>query len=976
MRYPTGESSVGPASRETFSNVSGSLDLQPQLAAALADRYTIERELGRGGMAIVYLALEHRHGRRVALKVLRPDFAPLLGAERFVREIAVAARLSHPNLIPLYDSGEAAGQLYYTMPYIEGESLRQRLDREGPLPIDDCRRIAVEVAHGLAYAHAAGILHRDIKPGNILLSSEQAVVADFGLARAISLAGEERLSSSGLCLGTPQYMSPEQGAAGGDVDARADLYSLGCVLYEMLVGAPPFTGPTAQAVLARHACDVVPPIRTVRPEVPSALEAIVRRALAKIPADRFPDASAMAEALAHLPSDTVTTASRGGRPLVTRRLLGGGAVIAAAAGVVVGLRALGTRRPVDATAVLVLPVVTAGRAAGQPPAAEDVTTALVAALNSTAALRAVDGWRLLDDDERRDVRALPAPRAAGLARAQRARYYVRATLLTEDSLRLSLDATDIEADTSRARTLVFSHTAGAWAIGVGGARALLAALLAPSHGRPGAPLDRLNGRDPAAIASFFRAEQAYRRARFTDAIAAYRQAVDADSGFTLAALRGAEAATWAERTTEGAAFTRVALDRRAELPPRYVAIAEGLAAYFASQADSAVRHFQAAIDLDPGAPEAWMGLGETYTHLLPTMPAPDSLAGVAFAAVHRLDPGFVPVLYHLIEIAGRRGDREAVERYVDQFEHEQADSTELVPALLILECVRRSDRIDWTPVARRHPDALLQAGASFVRGGLRQPRCAEDAWQALVDADTGTSVEGRNRRFAALLGLQTLLAAEGRRDELGQLLARDTVFNADYHGDLYLLDAAAGVPVAAEAERAAARLRELERANPSAVGSVRQWLLGVWDTETGRWDEARALSQRLLREARQDSGRRDTLLSQSLAARVALGTGDTAAARARLQALRPTAPKDELQWSPWESLGGERLLLARILLSQGAAADALDVTAEFDAPAPVAYALYLPAALAIRAKAAEALGDTKQADRCHERLAVLQRPRE
>ena len=205
-------------------------------AAALADRYRVERELGRGGMATVYLARDLRHDRPVALKVLRPELAASLGPERFLREISIAARLQHPHILPVHDSGEAAGRLWYTMPYVEGESLRQRILREGQLPLDQAVRIALQVLSALGYAHAHGVIHRDIKPENILLEGDEAVVADFGVARAITAAGDDRLTETGFALGTPAYMSPEQAGASRDLDGRSDLYALGCVVYEMLAG--------------------------------------------------------------------------------------------------------------------------------------------------------------------------------------------------------------------------------------------------------------------------------------------------------------------------------------------------------------------------------------------------------------------------------------------------------------------------------------------------------------------------------------------------------------------------------------------------------------------------------------------------------------------------------------------------------------------------------------------------------------------
>jgi eukaryotic-like serine/threonine-protein kinase len=265
----------------------------------LNGRYLITREIGRGGMATVYLARDQRDARDVAVKVLLPDVGMALGSQRFLREIAVASRFSHPRILPLYDSGEYDGQLYYVMPFVAGESLRARLDRGGPLSIDDAVLFAAEAADALEYAHEQGVVHRDIKPENILIDDGHALVVDFGIARAAAAAGEEKLTQTGITLGTPHYMSPEQGMADRNLDRRSDVYSLGCVLYEMLAGQPPFGGGSAHAVIARHAMGQVPSLTIVRPTVSPQLEAVVMRALAKVPADRFQTAHEFAEALRH-----------------------------------------------------------------------------------------------------------------------------------------------------------------------------------------------------------------------------------------------------------------------------------------------------------------------------------------------------------------------------------------------------------------------------------------------------------------------------------------------------------------------------------------------------------------------------------------------------------------------------------------------------------------------------------------------------
>jgi eukaryotic-like serine/threonine-protein kinase len=273
-------------------------DLQ-LLNQALAGRYHLADEIGRGGMATVYRARDLRHDRPVAVKVLKPHLSATLGAARFLREIAVTAQLDHPHILPLLDSGEAEGLLYYVMPYVEGESLRERLDREKQLSLDDALRIVREIADALSYAHGRGIVHRDIKPSNILLSGGHARVADFGIARAVKAAGgDASLTETGLAIGTPTYMSPEQASGDRDVDARTDVYSLGCVLYEMLSGQPPYTGVTAEAIMARKLHGPLPSLRIVRDTIPAGVETAITKALARVPADRFASAAEFAEALA------------------------------------------------------------------------------------------------------------------------------------------------------------------------------------------------------------------------------------------------------------------------------------------------------------------------------------------------------------------------------------------------------------------------------------------------------------------------------------------------------------------------------------------------------------------------------------------------------------------------------------------------------------------------------------------------------
>ena len=313
------------------------MDVVETLRRALEGRYALERELGQGGMATVYLARDLRHDRAVALKVVQPGLAAALGAERFLREIRTTAQLTHPHILPLLDSGEADGTLYYVMPYVEGESLRDRLTRESQLPVEEAVRIATEVASALDYAHRHGVVHRDIKPENVLLEEGQALVADFGIALAVHTAGAgTRITETGMSLGTPHYMAPEQAMGQKEITPKADIYALGCVLYEMLVGEPPFTGPTAQAIVARVVTEQPRALALQRHTIPPHVEAAVLRALEKLPADRPASAAQFAEALTHPMFATAAYATPAARSLRDRRT----AIVGASAAVLAVLMTL------------------------------------------------------------------------------------------------------------------------------------------------------------------------------------------------------------------------------------------------------------------------------------------------------------------------------------------------------------------------------------------------------------------------------------------------------------------------------------------------------------------------------------------------------------------------------------------------------------------------------------------------------------
>jgi tRNA A-37 threonylcarbamoyl transferase component Bud32 len=519
-----------------------------EVDAALQGRYTLERELGRGGMATVYLAEDLRLHRRVALKVLHPELGATLGPERFQREIAIAARLTHPHILPLYDSGAAEGRLFYAMPYVEGESLRQRLRREPQLPVAETIAILTAVAGALDYAHQAGVIHRDIKPENILLATDpgggpaQALVADFGIARAVDVAGGERLTETGLALGTPSYMSPEQAAASRQLDGRSDLYALGCVAYEMLAGVPPFTGSTAQAIMARHAVDPVPPLRTVRATVPEPVAAAIERALAKVPADRFATAKEFAEAMTAV---EVPSARRLPAMPVRWLRVGLGAAVAAAAGV--GAMTLHRAAPPSvlpsAATIAVLPFVSAVADTALARLGRDLAITVSASLDGVGGIATADRVRLAHETADHPITS-PAD-AAGVARWVRARSALLGTLVGDGvKVRLDLALYDAASVVPLAQGItVVAHRDSLAALTDSVVWAVLRQIW--RRGEPPTPsLAAMTTHSIPALRAFLDGEQQMEKDEWGAAELAYRSAIAADSTFWLAYFRYLFAQYW------------------------------------------------------------------------------------------------------------------------------------------------------------------------------------------------------------------------------------------------------------------------------------------------------------------------------------------------------------------------------------------------------------------------------------------------
>ena len=639
-----------------------------RLRAALADRYALERELGRGGMATVYLARDLRHGRLVAIKVLRPEIAAALGPERFLREIELAARLTHPHILPLHDSGQAGGSLYYVMPYIEGESLRDRLEREGPLPLEDALRITREVASALSYAHSHDVVHRDIKPENILLSGGEAVVADFGIARAITQAAGTRLTETGIRVGTPAYMSPEQASGGGPLDGRSDVYSLACVLYEMLVGEPPYTGPSAQVVIAKRFTDPVPSVRRLRETIPPAIDAAVSQALAKAPADRFVSAAQFADALTASAAPSV-------RPWFSRRrILLAGAITTATAALVVTLlqwRA-GAGPALDANLIAVAPF-----AVLDPKLdlwREGMVDLLSRQLDGAGALRTVPPSIVL----RRWSGPSDAASATEVARRTGARLAVFGALVGSGADSVQLTATLYDADARKpvGETELRGSALRMDALVDSVAVRLLNEL---ARTRPVTAVRRaaLGSSSLRALKAFLEGERFYRQGQTDSAIAFYERSVELDSSFCLGWRRLGQVTEWS--TLSGDSLARVYLLRAGRLnhglPPRESLLVASESLFEALYQDPPepvwwehrTRLFttlEGAARLYPDDPEVWYELGEARVHWPVGGRNITEHALEAFGRAIALDSSFMPGYFHTAELALWQGGPAEARRYL------------------------------------------------------------------------------------------------------------------------------------------------------------------------------------------------------------------------------------------------------------------------------------------------------------------------
>lgn len=956
------------------------VDVAVRLREALDGQYAVEEAVGQGGMSIVLRALDLKHNRTVAIKVLRPELSSLLGGDRFHREIEYAAQLNSPYILPLFDSGEVEGSLYYVMPFVPGGSLADRLERDGPLSVAGALEVACNVASALVTAHEQGIVHRDIKPGNILFSGDEAVVSDFGVARAIASEAGVQVTRTGVTVGSPPYMSPEQGM-GDEVDERSDVYSLGCVLHAMLTGHPPFVRKSARATIAAHVTEPPPSVRDERPDVPRPVDELIRTALQKDPEKRFASAAEMLAALEH--PDVMPDRARDRR---RRRWLGRSAValpVLAALALVawIGWRTLAPESlaAADANRVMVFPVVdltAEGRLDGQ---GSGLAAGVGYALEETRPLRWIDGWDWLSGAEKGDPGRLTHDQMRQVAREHGAGYYVYGTAVDRgDSLAVVLRLFDSESTGSHVARSGNTFLPGEESVSRATIRAV-GGLLPTIIGEP-VDVSELTNRDVRALANWTIGLSELRDSQFAVAFDHFRTALAQDSLLVLAGVDGAVAAMWLARIGEAQKMADAAINHDSLLAPRHRNYAHGIRHYAYGRADSTVRRMQAALRADTAYTEAWFALGEAFLSLMPSLdvaeevaedigspPNHAAIAGAALETSLTHDPTYSPSLARLADVSLLQGDTASAADLLRRFFAVDPDSTQVRHLDLILRCFTGDEpHVDWEESARTHPWPTLSAAVLLSRYGTYAD-CAEDGYRAVLEPGAAD-----NYRWGAVVGLQSLLVARGRIDELKTFLGRDDIveIGGSY---LYPLDAWADPRVIPEAALQAAALGTAF----DSLQTEHLWVAGeaaaLVNDATRLTGILGALRARAGGEGR-DEGEGEGLAAELVdvfAAHLAVAMGDTTRAITLLRALEPRGDRQALRWNPWTPLAPERIRLAELLLATGRYADAVRVAELLDHPQPVHYVAFQPASLSVRIRAQEALGNHAEAAALRERAAAL-----
>jgi serine/threonine protein kinase len=936
------------------------LDSLARLASALADRYRIERELGAGGMATVYLAHDLRHNRQVAIKVLRPELAAALGADRFLREIETTANLQHPNIVPLFDSGAVHHDarptthdlLYYVMPFIDGETLRSRLARTGPLPFDEVTRYTDEIADALAKAHKAGVVHRDIKPENIFLADGHALVLDFGIAKAVASShrpegpsgprdpatpsGPSVLTTLGVSIGTPAYMAPEQVAGDPGVDHRVDIYALGLVAYEMLAGGSPYNATTPAQLMAAHIAQAPAPIGLKRADCPPALAALVMRCLEKEPGKRWQSADDIVSGLR-----TATTAVMPHRasPGSGRRtaIIAGVILLAAAAFVLLRRRTPPPVDPASSSVIAVLPFTVRGG----PQLAwlgEGIVDLLSASLDGAAGLRSVNAHALLGFTGQ-DASVMTVERAGAIADHFKAGLFVMGDVLeVGGKLRLSASLFDRNDETHPLAEATVDGEPG----DVTSLVDLLATRLAADRSAEGgARLTRtaaVTTSSIPALKAYMAGEQAYRAGQYVAATKAFQEAVAADTGFALAFHRlgmAQERMAWADDATRSAELAYRQSSRLSTHDRRFL---EALLTMRRGHAEEAEQQFRAIAQSWPDDAEAWYQLGELSFHGSPLRGTSFADSRDAFSQALFLDPGDLGALYHLMRIAARDADKRVLDSLSARF-YKLSPEGDRTLELRALQALATGDSVTVDSVMAafgRAPDGTLAIGMWSLAVFAQSLPAAGRIAHLMTEPARPRDVRAQGHVYLAYVAL-----AQGRLGLARSELAAATALGGS---EAPLVDAwfttLPFVPATrAELDAARARLARwdatdttLQSTQPSAFFSghngvrsiLKLYVLGLLDVRRGAGAEALAEVGQLQAMGGTTTGPPLALeLAEGLRAQRALAQDKPDSALSALEALHLEGWYELTFMSPFYGGALERFTRAQLLQQRGRGEEAL-----------------------------------------------------
>lgn len=933
-----------------------------------ADRYTVEGEGGRGAAATVLVAHDERLHRRVAIKVLHPELADAIGHDRFLREIRIASQLRHPHIIPVLDFGLNDARLWYAMPHIEGGSLRDRLERDTQLRIDDALRWCAEIADALAYAHEQGFVHRDVKPENILLDGAHAVLADFGIARGIDPAAAERLTSAGIAVGTPAYMSPEQAAGETSLDGRSDVYSLCCVLYECLAGVAPFVGPTPQSVISQRFSQAPHPVATYRATVPPRVRDAIERGMQIVLADRL-TASQLALVLREastgemrLPSSEEFAQPRTGtRALQRRRTAAITAVtVAAVVAAAVAARMLTATPDLDRGKVVVFPLAEQG--SGRDAAVAAGVPALIGlALDGLSGVHWVEGDNLVSADARSDPRRAHAAQLKA-ARRVGAGYIIDGSVLTtSDSSTIVMRLVSVSGDSvvsrAGATTAVPRDVPSAALRAVG---QLLPGLLEPGRRYDLSPL---SDRKPAAIAAFLLGEREYRRSRYVDALVHYEAALAADSNLAIAALKAARCARSLFREADAQKFVTLALTRDSLLPGANAHFARALGWLYQRNADSSLSELDRAVRIAPDQAELHGVIGDVHLYLGVDGVNADSAAEANYRRSRSLDSTLTPTLYHLALLAARRHDPRATRTYLAEYRRGNSPDSAFISAIeFASQCQERGPAsVNWASAARTQAYPLVLMTKLLVGGGA-DIACSRAAASAVFAKDGPPSQD----HFAALQELVAIAQLTGDTTSIEQL--RRSPMGVALGANA--LAVFVGSSVAAPVGRFAQAAQEMRTILPS-LRKDQLWILGAWYARQGQRSSLDSVMVALRALTQVTTATRDSVRLRSLEGRALLLRGDTVAAVARLQTADALVTHQESTWGLFAPRSADYLLLSQVLLQRGDTRAAKRSVERLEHWNAIANAMFFRDAVQLRQRVAAREGDALDMARWQQRLAQL-----